>query len=226
MQVLDTKLFTPGASPLVANTLLVLEEMPGHISVVDQSARLQTAGFWSSYNVPSDPFLFNISGQQALVDEYGGPTGPGAFFTFANTSRARIFARDAPGVVDDATYRKVIRYNDAPHDPLSTLGCGTTPPYSFTNAIADRSDLNDRRGDYVIDELGHGDSGGIDAKYTRATWMRAADLGAGALPLAAISGPTNDAASCPTFAWANAPVRVDHVGLPDVFNFPWVRQPW
>ena len=113
-----------------AVVLKVLEEMPGHISRKDQTSALASRGFWSSYNVASDPEIFAISGQQALVDEYGGPTGPGAFFTWANTSRARIFARDAPSVVDDASYRKVIRYNNAPNDPESKLGCGVNPPYS------------------------------------------------------------------------------------------------
>ena len=61
-------------------------------------------------------------------------------------------------------------------------------------------------------------------QYTRATWMLAANLSHGDLPLAVISGPTND--QQPTFAWANATVNVDHVGLPDVFDFQWMRQPW
>ena len=67
-------------------------------------------------------------------------------------------------LLQDATMQHMIRYNDAVHDPISTLGCGTNPPYSYTNAIADRSDLNAKKGDYVIGELGHGDSAGVDAK--------------------------------------------------------------
>ena len=61
-------------------------------------------------------------------------------------------------------------------------------------------------------------------QYTRATWMQSANLTNGELPLAVISGPTN--VQQPTFAWANATVKVDHAGLPDVFNFAWIRQPW
>ena len=161
--IFDTKAFTPGSEPR-ASTLLVVEEMPGHVRVSDQTLTLVNAGYWASYNVPADPLLFVISGQQALVDEYGGVTGPGAYFTLNHTSRANIFARDAPKVLDDASLKALIRYNDAVHDPLSSQACGTSPPYSYTNAIADRSDLNSRRGDYKIGGLGHGDSAAIDAK--------------------------------------------------------------
>jgi hypothetical protein len=51
---------------------------------------LSGQGYWPSYNVPSDPFIFNISGQQELVDKHGGVTGAGAFFPFLNTSRRTI----------------------------------------------------------------------------------------------------------------------------------------
>jgi hypothetical protein len=91
--------------------------------------------------VPSDPFIFNISDGWKLVDEYGGPNGAGAYYTFANTSRANIFRRDAPGVRNESGLARIIRYNDFEHDPLSRQGCGQNPPYAPTNAIADRSDL-------------------------------------------------------------------------------------
>jgi len=45
--------------------------------------------------------------------------GSGSFFTYGNTSRHNIFARDAPGVVDAAGMARIIRYNDFKHDPLS-----------------------------------------------------------------------------------------------------------
>ena len=43
----------------------------------------------------------------------------GSFYTYGNTSRHNIFARDAPGVVDEAGVARIIRYNDFEHDPLS-----------------------------------------------------------------------------------------------------------
>jgi hypothetical protein len=221
--VLDTNLLAPGR-PVPPGAFLVAEEMPGHIAVHDRGDVLSARGFWSSFNVASDPYIFDISGQQALVDQYGGPTGPGAFFTLANTSRARIFDRDAPGVVDDATLQAVIRYNNAPHDALSTLACGSHPPFSFTNAIADRSDLNDPHGDYLVPDIGFGDGAAIDAKYTRASWVRAANKAAGEVPLALVCGPPNT--DVPTFAWANATVQPPHAGLPEVYNFAWRLGPW
>ena len=36
--IVDTHKFTPGAASLSPDTLLVLEEMPGHISLIDRCA--------------------------------------------------------------------------------------------------------------------------------------------------------------------------------------------
>ena len=173
-------------------------------------------------DVIADPELFELSGAQKLVDQYGGATSAGAYFTWLNTSRANIFRRDAGSVVDEATMRAMIRSNAFKTDPLSRLGCGSAPPYSATNAISDRSDLNEKRGDYVIPDLGHGDSAGIDAKLTLATWVRAAKLSEGELPWAAQSGPTITA-SCAPFSFSNATVKAPHKGLPDAYNFPWIH---
>lgn len=224
--VVDTSRFVVGKPPL-PGLLTVVEEMPGHISSIDRTDVLISQAFWPSYNVPSDPFIFNISGAQALVDKYGGASGAGAYFTFANTSRANIFRRDAPGVVDEAGFRRIMRYNNFKHDPLSGQGCGVNPPYAPANAIADRSDLAAKGGssDYVIPGLAFGDAAAVDAKYTLFSWIAAADVAGGALPLAAIAGPTND--QQPTFSWANTTLKgVPHEGHPVVWDFGWVRQPW
>ena len=229
--VVDANAFTPGASPQPAHTLTVLEEMPGHVVVTDRTPELSGGsawggGAWASYNVVADPVLFALSGQQALVDEYGGAGGPGAFFTWANTSRANIFRREAPRTVDLATLQRTIRWNEFKTDPLSTLACGAAPPYSATNAIADRSDLNVKGGDYRVPDLGHGDSAGIDAKATLLSWVKAAALGKGELPFAAVSGPTVTP-SCPAFDFANASVKVPHKGLHSgPWDFPWVVKPF
>jgi hypothetical protein len=83
-----------------------------------------------------------------------------------------------------------------------------------------------KHGDYVIPDLDEGDSAGIDAKYTLVSWVQAAQIGTGALPLAAVAGPTYD--QQPTFNWANSTLEkhVPHAGQPDVWRFPWIRQPW
>jgi hypothetical protein len=227
--VVDANLFSPG-SPPPPHTLTVLEEMPGNIVVTDRTPELigdspSGGGSWPSFNVVADPRLFVLSGQQALVDEYGGAGGPGAYFTYLNTSRANIFRREAPRVVDLATMQRTIRWNEFTTDPLSALACGAHPPFSATNAISDRSDLNEKKGDYKVPDLGHGDSAGIDAKVTLLSWVRAAALRDGELPLAAQSGPTVTA-SCPAFSFSNASVRAPHKGLNDAWDFPWVSRPF
>ena len=219
--ILDTNLFIQGKAP-VQGTLLVVEEMPGFIRVHDRTDELINDGFWASYNVPSDEFIFNISGQQLLVDEYGGASGAGAYYTFANTSRANIFRRDAPKVIDETSMRALIRYNDYKNDPLSKQACGIDPPYSATNSISDRSDLNIKKGDYLVPDLGHGDSAGIDGKVVLASRLINADRIHGELPFAVISGPTSSA-SCPSFSWATASFKAQHTGLPETYDsFNWV----
>ena len=74
-------------------------------------------------------------------------------------------------------------------------------------------------------DLGHGDSAGIDAKVTLLSWVKAAKLQAGELPIAAQSGPTISA-SCPTFAFSNASIKAGHEGYPDVWDFGWVVKPF
>ena len=228
--IVDSNLFTPGTPP-PPHTLTVLEEMPGNIVVTDRTPELTAGslwggGAWASYNVVADQRLFELSGQQKLVDEYGGAGGPGAYYTLLNTSRANIFRREAPRTVDFASLQRTIRWNEFKTDPLSELACGKAPPFSATNAIADRSDLNEKKGDYKVPDLGHGDSAGIDAKATLISWVKAAALGAGELPLAAVSGPTVSA-SCPAFSFSGASVKAPHEGLFDgPWDFDWVVKPF
>ena len=230
--VVDSNKFVPGTPP-PDGTLTVLEELPGNIAVHDGTPSLRgdagatywDASAWASYNVIFDRELFVLSGAQELVDKYGGISGPGAYYSLLNTSRANIFRRGAAAVDGLESMQRLIRLNDFTTDPLSRLGCGSSPPYSATNAIADRSDLNEKKGDYYIPDLGFGDSGGIDAKVTLLSWVKAADLAHGELPLVAQSGPTVSA-SCPVFSFSNTTVKAKHEGLPDVFNFPWVVKPF
>jgi hypothetical protein len=222
--VFDSKLFTPG-SAVPPNAFLVAEEMPGFIVTHDRADYLNGRGYWSSFNVASDSFIFDISGQQKLVDRYGGcdtPDSDGCFFTLLNTSRARIFDRGAPSVVDDASLEAMIRYNGAASgdDPLASLFCTTTGDVSYTNAIADRSDLNAKKSSCFAG--GHGDSAGIDAKYTRASWIKASKPQE--VPFKMQSGPTNF--NTPTFSWANTTIKADHAGLPDTYDFAFLKSAW
>lgn len=92
-------------------------------------------------NVAYDPFIRNISGVDALTLQFGD------WFTYDRTPRAQIFARDAPKVTEyvrnearrhgrytifSVTFsftfiflsldgmKRLMRYNDYTHDPLST----------------------------------------------------------------------------------------------------------
>jgi len=220
--VFDAKKFTPGAA-VPAGAFIVLEEMPGNIAVHDRAESLNGRGYWPSFNVVSDPYLFEISGQQKNVDRNGGcatPDSDGCFFTLLNTSRARIFDRGAPAVADEDSLRALIRFNGAASgDELASLFCSKKGDVSYSNAIADRSDLNARGSSCFAG--GHGDSGAIDAKYTRASWVQQG----GAAPLMMMqSGPTN-LDGVPTFSWLNTTIKADHQGLPDVYDFAWLRFP-
>lgn len=52
-------------------TLYVLEQIPGYIRFEDQTAVLKQQTYWASYNVPFYSDVFNMSGNQELVDQYG-----------------------------------------------------------------------------------------------------------------------------------------------------------
>lgn len=110
----DYNLFTPG-KPLADNTLWVLQQMPGpYIVASDHTEWLRNSSYWASYNRIADPFLFQLTNQSALVAAYG------PHFSWSNTSRALIFAREHATVVDEQSLQKLIRYNHFETDPVST----------------------------------------------------------------------------------------------------------
>lgn len=162
----------------------------------------------------------------------------------------QIFRRDAPAATDEAAFRRLVRYNDFTHDPISRQGCTADPPFSAENAIAARDDLNPADGNYTIAALGHRDHAAIDAKYTTAALRRASGGGrrsVGAViqvctrtgvndalhawqritsPLPncsnAQAGPTYD--TQPAFNFLNTTLTgLPHAGLPDVWRMPWVQ---
>jgi len=142
----------------------------------------------------------------------------GPWWSWGNTSRALIFARNASGVVDIASFQRLMRYNDYQHDPLGREGCGIDPPYSAVNAIAARADLNPEEGDYPFSGLGHMDIGALDAKIAAASLTTPSSI-----VTVLQGGPTYD--QQPVFAWSTtAPdiAALTHEGQPDVWAFPWI----
>jgi Phospholipase B len=203
----------------------------------DATNELMQQGYFASYNTASDPFIFNISGWQPMVQQYG------ALFTYDKCPRALIFARDAPKVETADDMARIMRYNDYTQDPLSRMDCRKNPPYSATEAIASRGDLDPNSGDWVYPGLfGLEDNLAVDAKFTSTSMMAGtvpslrehyAKKGSLKIPAGNTfyargqSGPTHD--QVPVFDWrntnlTNAAFGFDtlHLGQPDVFNFTWV----
>jgi hypothetical protein len=205
--VLDYKLFTPGTPPS-AGLLYVLEQMPGpYIVFADQTQWLINYGYWASYNRPFYPLIYNISNQWALYDEYGD------HYSWNMTARAQIFRRNQTMVVDENSYRKLMRYNDFESDPISIQGCNYGA--SGSNAISERGDLTSFRSD-CINSLQPQNEGGIDLKYTNSKGMTSSTLS-----VTTQSGPTYDQQM--PFVWSTSPLSfVPHDGMPDKWQFPYI----
>lgn len=200
--IIDYNLFTPGA-PLKNNTLWILEQIPGFVVAEDQTDVLRAQQYWPSYNTPSYPFIFNMSGDQVNVDKYG------SMFAYETTPRALIFRRDQDKVTDmDALY-KLMRYNNYKEDPLSACAC--TPPYSAENAIAARSDLNPANGSYPLPFLGHRLHGATDYKGTNYELFQK-------MQFRAAAGPPHD--QVPPFIWSESDwADQPHHGMKDQQSF-------
>lgn len=194
-----------------ANTLWVLEQLPGTIVADDQSDILRKQSYWPSYNTPFYKTIFNLSGAPAMVEHYGD------WFSYDKTPRALIFKRDHISVKNLNTMIKLMRYNNFQHDELSRCNC--TPPYSGENAISARNDLNPKNGTYPFGALGHRSHGGTDMKVTNLKM-------ASKLTFLAVNGPTYD--QQPVFKWSEQDFANDtpHYGHPDAWKFPVIGLKW
>merc|ERR1719183_2941730 len=88
--VVDFNHFKPKTA-LKDGTLWVVEEIPGLVIGADQTETLRR-GYWPSYNVPYYLEIYQRSGYE---DRALGPDG-----SYELAPRAKIFRRDAGGVVD------------------------------------------------------------------------------------------------------------------------------
>ncbi|XP_015763046.1 PREDICTED: phospholipase B-like 1, partial [Acropora digitifera] len=147
--------------------------------------------FHCSYGKSSVFFqqIYNLSGYPEFVKKHG------LSYSYQLAPRAEIFRRDQGKVTDMASMKRILRYNDFPHDPYSDKN-----PY---NSICGRGDLLSHRGP----------SGCYDTKVT--DFSMAKDLMADA-----ISGPTYQ--GLPVFCWSNFSFPIKHVGLPDCYDFDFV----
>ena len=71
--VVDYKLFQKGTPQnLLKNDLLwIIEQLPGFIKAADMTDELRVQTYWPSYNVPYFPEIYNLSGNNELVEKYG-----------------------------------------------------------------------------------------------------------------------------------------------------------
>lgn len=208
--IIDYKKFEKGAKKLKLELLYILEQLPGHIKYSDETVTLEKNRYWSSYNIPYFPYIFNMSGQPAFVKKFGN------WFTHDMNPRAQIFRRDQDKVKDIPSLIKLMRYNDFKNDPISRCNC--TPPYSAEDTIAARSDLNLADGKYPFAALGQRQHGAIDVKATNSDMIKF-------FGIIAECGPTHD--TQPVFKWSTSPYsNLSHIGHPDEFNFKPVLFSW
>lgn len=122
-------------------------------------------------------------------------------WSYDNSFRALLFARDAPNVSNMADMQAIIQSNKFQTDPLSKG--------SAELAIAARMDLSN--GPLSSPSA----MGAIDAKISSASWMSQ-----GGMRVLAKSGPTVESQA--PFTWSTSAFStLSHVGLPDTFNFDW-----
>lgn len=198
--VVDYNKFESGSQDQI---LHVLEQLPGEVQYADMTKTLLETSYWGSYNIPYFPKIYNDSGMQDLVKKYGD------FFTHDKNPRARIFARDNKKVEDLDSLIKLMRYNNYKIDPISKCNC--TPPFSATNAIAARCDLNDENGIYPNPVLKQRNHGATDVKATSSSLAKS-------LSLIAECGPTHD--QQPVYQWSKSPYADSpHEGHVDMFDF-------
>ncbi|XP_050520145.1 putative phospholipase B-like 2 [Daktulosphaira vitifoliae] len=206
--------FKSGGPTPSHDLLHILEQLPGYVESDDLTEHLINRTYWASYNVPSFPFIFNVSGNYDMQLRYGD------WFSYKNTPRARIFARDHVKIHCDKCMLHVMRSNDYKHDPESACDCN--PPYSAENAISARCDLNPANGTYPFAALGHRSHGSTDVKITTSQLFQN-------LQFKAIAGPTQGTNNTlGPFCWSKSDFShsVPHEGHPDCFDFSPITHQW
>ncbi|XP_014444515.1 putative phospholipase B-like 2 [Tupaia chinensis] len=209
--IVDYKAFVPGGPSPQSRVLTILEQIPGMVVVADKTSELYQKSYWASYNIPSFEAVFNASGLQDLVAQYGD------WFSYDRSPRAQIFRRNQSLVYDIDSMVQLMRYNDFLHDPLSLCKVCSPQP-NGENAISARSDLNPANGSYPFPALQQRSHGGIDVKVTSMSLAKT-------LSLVAASGPTWD--QVPPFQWSTSAFsHLLHMGHPDLWKFSPIQVSW
>lgn len=197
--ILDLALFgrhvqaNPSSTSLPAGLLYIVEQIPGYTQTADVTSVLESQTYWPSYNIPYFPEVFERSGYPSFVDKKGSE------YTYGNCSRAKIFNREQQKVSTERDFERVLQYNDYVHDEFSAG--------DPARSISSRYDL---RGEGRAVAFG-----GIDSKvFSYERWHLNK-------PARGICGPTHQ--GLPPFSFLPKFDSKPHLGLPDVFNFPWIE---
>ncbi|XP_077417241.1 putative phospholipase B-like 2 [Vanacampus margaritifer] len=209
--IVDYNNFTPGKTNMMQDLFVVLEQIPGQILYSDKTEELLQKGYWASYNIPYYEEIFNASGCNELVKNFG------SWFSLDLNPRAQIFKRDQKTVTDVSSMMRLMRYNNFKEDPLSR--CQECNPHeNAENAISARSDLNPANGTYPFGALQQRSHGGTDMKMTSYGMFRRYEM-------LAVSGPTWD--QLPAFQWSTSPYKdLQHMGQPDMWAFKPIKVTW
>jgi len=195
--VVDYNKFKPGEQ-LQNGTLFVIEQIPGINHIEDASAFLQKQGYWGSENRAWFKEVKDSIGQTEAEEVHGD------LFSADRNPRAQIFNATATSVQTLVDMRHELQRNHWPHEPDG----GPAQP---DHAIAARGDL---------DKESPNPNGGVDSKITNFCLAKK-------LMAEAISGPTHD--NQKVFRWTDEKTgkqlfpTAPHDGMPDVWNFDWVR---
>jgi len=173
-------------------TLWVYEQLPGRTWAEDQTNVLREKGFWASYNRAFYPEVHRLSGGEEMAEKFG------EYFSYTDTPRAMIMAREQAKVVDEESMTEFMRYNDFQNDPDAQVqGCNQPIP---AGSIANRLDLTLPGSECEFEDLdqmiGHKGYGALDMKVVTRRLMAAGQQ------FWAVAGPMHNDQVTP-FSWAN-----------------------
>ncbi|GAB1221363.1 hypothetical protein ENUP19_0079G0054 [Entamoeba nuttalli] len=201
--IIDYNKFKPGKRPQ-PGTLYAIEQMPGYYGAGDRTEELIKNGYIPSVNAPffNDVYKYAGVGEKCEADNDW-------YFDYWKSDRMKLIQRDAPHINTYEDFKKFMRYNGYPNDPL------VNDPGQF---ILSRYDLRPKEcvPSPTNPTILHCPSnfGGLDSKtinYERAI----------SLKIDAISSPQYE--NQPAYEFGKKPFDTAiYNGLPEKWTFPWI----
>ncbi|KAJ9525251.1 hypothetical protein QJQ45_020789 [Haematococcus lacustris] len=185
------------------DVLWVLEQLPGTIEKVDMTPVLLAQGYWASFNIPAIPTIYNMSGHPAEQD------------LWHSCPRARMFAREVPGIKSLADLKRLLRLNR--QGPISAVA-HTQQQHYPQHQHCQQQRLH---GSSSSSHGSQGTGGNWTRKAYGAVDAKVVDLHSfRSRTTHVICGPTADDQA--PFQWSTAAFpAVMHEGLADEFVFSW-----